>query len=402
MLRYLAVLLCELTMANSEKDIKENLEVITNAQMLAESWKKAADELYVKKKYQEALILYKAALNQDPGNSMYTNDLGLTLMQLKRYEEACSQFNNILERYGKIEKGNVEIDKHYLPMVPVLLNKASACNKWGQYEIAKNCCRIVLTINPSHKLALQLKADAYYCNNELSKAVAYYSKTLVIKPIIVSDSNWLKAIYNKGYADFLLEKYQDAILSFEAAIDQDPAHVEALYYRGLSKYILKEFNEAVYSFQCVLNLNSKSIRTWNNKAAAHYYLGNLELALQCYIKALEIDPNYALALEGKERVLAYQKKAGAEGAEIVQRKKKIEADFPEPVASTESTIIKFSSQNHEVNKTPALSTIVKPIPLHAPVASQLIEDTIARGEAAMELATIATTTAKGKASKDPN
>jgi len=47
---------------------------------------------------------------------------------------------------------------------------------------------------------------------------------------------------------------------------------------------------------------------WNGKGNALAYLKKYEQAIECYDKAIEIDPKYVYAWNGKGNALAYLKK----------------------------------------------------------------------------------------------
>ena len=59
------------------------------------------------------------------------------------------------------------------------------------------------------------------------------------------------------------------------------------------------FNEAIECYDKALKINPNNVKAWNNKAFALHNLNRLDEAIECYDEALKIDPNFISALQNK-------------------------------------------------------------------------------------------------------
>ena len=59
------------------------------------------------------------------------------------------------------------------------------------------------------------------------------------------------------------------------------------------------FNEAIECYDKALKINPNNVKAWNNKAFALHNLNRLDEAIECYDEALKIDPNFISALNNK-------------------------------------------------------------------------------------------------------
>ncbi len=78
----------------------------------------------------------------------------------------------------------------------------------------------------------------------------------------------------------------------------------AWYNKGLALAKLGKYEEAIECFDKAIELNPNFAPAWNNKGVALAKLGKYEEAIKCYDKALEIDPNYYYAWNNKGVALA--------------------------------------------------------------------------------------------------
>lgn len=75
------------TLLNADQ-VAKSLQVFTDFQLLGEAFRQH--------NYEEALRICAGVLAEFPGNVMFMNDLGYSLLQLKRYEEAVEVFDKAL------------------------------------------------------------------------------------------------------------------------------------------------------------------------------------------------------------------------------------------------------------------------------------------------------------------
>jgi tetratricopeptide (TPR) repeat protein len=130
------------------------------------------------------------------------------------------------------------------------------------------------------------------CLTELqrySEAIASYDKALSIKP----DKH--DAWFNRGIALYKLGKYEQAIASYDKALSIKPDKHEAWNNRGIALYKLGEYEQAIASYDKALSIKPDDHQAWFNRGIALDELGESEQAIASYDKAIEINPNYRRA-----------------------------------------------------------------------------------------------------------
>jgi tetratricopeptide (TPR) repeat protein len=159
-----------------------------------------------------------------------------------------------------------------------------------------------------------LKGNEYFYKEEYNKAIQCYDRALEIEPNNADIWN------NKGHALDDLGNHEEAIQCYDKALELDSNHAIAWNNKGFALAKLGKYNEAIQCYDKTLELDSNHAiawnnkgfalgyptaiaRAWNNKGLALENLGNHEEALQCYDKALELDPNNQLFHIYRKRAL---------------------------------------------------------------------------------------------------
>jgi tetratricopeptide (TPR) repeat protein len=97
----------------------------------------------------------------------------------------------------------------------------------------------------------------------------------------------------RAHQFFLNGDYEQAITSYDKALELDRSNVTILINRGLALNNLGRFNEAINSFDKAIQLNSSAAESWNlwmNKGMALANMGKPDDALSCFKKATQINP----------------------------------------------------------------------------------------------------------------
>ncbi|EDX73566.1 tetratricopeptide repeat domain protein [Coleofasciculus chthonoplastes PCC 7420] len=152
----------------------------------------------------------------------------------------------------------------------------------------------------------------YFQLGQFEQAIASYDKALQIKP---DDHN---AWYNRGTALLNIGEYEEAIASFEKALQFKPDSYEAWLNRGLALAKLGEYEEAITFFDKAIQIKPDSYEAWLNRGLALAKLGEYEEAIASYDKAIQIKPdkhetwhNWGLVLddlgEYEEAIASYDK-----------------------------------------------------------------------------------------------
>jgi tetratricopeptide (TPR) repeat protein len=93
--------------------------------------------------------------------------------------------------------------------------------------------------------------------------------------------------------------YQAAILSFNRAIELNPANVAAINNRGNAFYLNGQYQAALLDYNRALQIDPNSPIIYNNRGNANYELGDYFSALRDYDEAIYLDDRYAEAYYGR-------------------------------------------------------------------------------------------------------
>jgi tetratricopeptide (TPR) repeat protein len=98
-------------------------------------------------------------------------------------------------------------------------------------------------------------------------------------------------LFEQGRLFGILKEYEEAIASFDKALQFKPDKNEAWYNRGYALGNLGRYEEAIASYDKVLQFKPDNDSAWNNRGAALFNLGRYEEAIASYDKALQFKPD---------------------------------------------------------------------------------------------------------------
>ena len=120
-----------------------------------------ANQLFFKKKFNDAIVKYEIILQSQPDNLIALNNKGYSFSKLKKYSEALSCYDKSLQKNP--------IDK------TVLINKISLFRKIGEHDKALELCDKLLendsneTLVLYHKLRILKKLNRFLESNIICK-----------------------------------------------------------------------------------------------------------------------------------------------------------------------------------------------------------------------------------------
>ncbi len=125
---------------------------------------------------------------------------------------------------------------------------------------------------------------------KLAEIKAYLSDSPSLDPVQASEL-WHK----KGLIHAMGKEYEQAIASWDRALEIKPDDHQAWYNRGIALGNLGRLAEAIAYFDRALEIKPDFHDAWNNRGNALGNLGRLEEAIASYDQALEIKPDFHLA-----------------------------------------------------------------------------------------------------------
>jgi len=99
-------------------------------------------------------------------------------------------------------------------------------------------------------------------------------------------------LYKLGNGFYELKAYEEAIESYDKAIEFKPDYHEAWYNRGISLYALGRKEEAIESYDKAIEFNPDDHGAFYNRTCCHSLMGNLDLALEDLTITFRLDPEH--------------------------------------------------------------------------------------------------------------
>jgi tetratricopeptide (TPR) repeat protein len=143
------------------------------------------------------------------------------------------------------------------------------------------------------------KGLIHQMGKEYEQAIASYDKALEIKP------DYHEAWYNRGVALGNLGRLEEAIASYDQALEFKPDDHQAWNDRGIALRNLGRFEQAIASYDRALEFKPDDPDAWNNRGIALGNLGRLEEAIASFDRALEIKPDLHEAWDSRGAALTF-------------------------------------------------------------------------------------------------
>ena len=140
---------------------------------------------------------------------------------------------------------------------------------------------------PTHEKADLLFEQAllFRFAGALEEAIASYNRALEFKP------DYHEAWYSRGNALYALGRKEEAIAAYDRALAFKPDYHEAWYNRGNALSALGRNEEAIAAYDRALAVKPDLHEAWNNRGNALYALGRNEEAIAAYDRALAVKPD---------------------------------------------------------------------------------------------------------------
>ncbi|WP_135605447.1 tetratricopeptide repeat protein [Methanococcoides sp. NM1] len=230
-------------------------------------------KMQVINQYKESITYFDKALEIEPNHADAWNNKGLTLDKLNEFENASESFDKALE----INPDDADLWN----------NKGNTIKNLANYNSERAITKYAII----------------QANDQYKESITYFDKALEIDP------NHADAWNNKGFALFSLSSYPEALECFDKSIELNPDNADAWFNKGF--LLSRRPNTYEEGIDCL----DKSIELYPNTADAcadaWYYKGITLMwqpeppdyygALNCFKKALKIDPNHEEAKRGKQK-----------------------------------------------------------------------------------------------------
>ena len=201
---------------------------------------------------------------------------------------------------------------------------------------------VILSKDPSNIRALLFSAKIYYQLNQKEKALSITNSVIKINNKYIDAYRFRSNLYIELYWAGELDKAELAEKDDDKVIELDPQDISS-YFTIISRYNRDEkYNKLLESVNDALIFHPKDEELYRYKAIGHSYLGQNELALKAYSKAIELDPENGFLYMQKGSFLATDLERHEEAIEMFAKANELKPDEPSPY---ESMILSYFNIN---------------------------------------------------------
>lgn len=137
--------------------------------------------------------------------------------------------------------------------------------------------------------------NAYNDGLDQARKGNYKAAVPLFDKAIKADPQFAQAYYMLGFTQRRLSANVEAMTSFKKAIEIESKFENAYIALGNLQTSLEDFSSAINTFNAVLSFNEKSSKAYYGSGNVFYKQKDYKQAIDRLKKAVEIDPDYALA-----------------------------------------------------------------------------------------------------------
>ena len=237
------------------------------------SWKVLSVLLKKKGDISGSLVAGKKAIELSPNDDEAHYNLGNTMRELKKLNEALSLY-----------KKTIELNPNY---ILAYNNLAATLKDLGRLDEAVIFYKKLILLKPNFTEAYNNLGIVLKELKILDKAEYNYRKAIELNP------NYAEAYNNLGITLKDLEKYEESIINLEKAIELNPNYAEAYYNLGEAYRYQGKLQDSCNKYRKAIEIKSKYPEAYNNLGIVLRELGQLEESCSMYKKAIELKPEYA-------------------------------------------------------------------------------------------------------------
>jgi tetratricopeptide (TPR) repeat protein len=237
------------------------------------------------RKYDEALLVFNKAIEIDSNMAPAWNLKGLTFLHMQ------DKLNESIEAFDRA----IQLDPN---SANYWSDKAGALSDLGKYNEAIAAYNKATDIDPLDAITWNNKGMVLNDQSKYEEAIQCFNKAIEIDPYKASTWN------GKGVAFIHLKRYDEAVKACDKAIEIDPRNADAWNTKGVAFIHLKKYDEAVKACDKAIEINPRNANAWNTKGGAFIHLKKYDEALRACDKAIEINPRNANAWNTKGGALS--------------------------------------------------------------------------------------------------
>ncbi|KAL1463527.1 hypothetical protein WDU94_015270 [Cyamophila willieti] len=255
----------------------EPTENLTDEQRSAKKEKELGNEAYKKKNFEEALVHYNKAVEFDPTDITFQNNIAAVYFERKEYDQCIEQCKKAVD-IGRENRADFKL-------ISKALQRIGNCYK--KMEDWKNA-KVYFEKSMSEHRTPEIRTQI----SEMAKKIKEEERKAYIDPAKAEEAK------EKGNELFKNGKYADAVKEYTEAINRNPDDPKYYSNRAACYTKLAAFDLGLKDCEQCLKLDPKFLKGWIRKGKILQGMQQQSKAIVAYEKALELDASNAEALEG--------------------------------------------------------------------------------------------------------
>ncbi|HUV50212.1 MAG TPA: tetratricopeptide repeat protein, partial [Anaerolineae bacterium] len=227
--------------------------------------------------WKNTITLFENVVKVTENNYKALNNLGVALIDKKKYDEALLYFVEALRiNSQKPDARNNLANVLFLQGKPV-----EAISHYNE----------ILKFNPKKPDAHNNLANVLSAQGKFDEAVSHYKEAIRINP------EYADAHYNLANVLSDQGKLDEAVSHYKEAIEINPEYAKAYYYLGNVLINQKKVKEAMFHFAEAIRINPDYAEAYNKIGLILAWQGKYKKAKVFFSKAIQVRPNYTEALK---------------------------------------------------------------------------------------------------------
>lgn len=248
--------------------------------------------LYEQRKLDEAMAVYRQAIELGSGSALAHNNLGVALLEKGDHEGAIAEYRKAIELDPD--------DPHAHNNLGNLLREK---RQWDE-AIAE--FQRAITLNPDFAPAYNNLGNVLKDKGDRKGAIAAYREAIRLDPTNV------KVYFNLAGVLKDVRDWDASIAAYHEALKLEPDDAETHNDLGVAHFFKGDLDGAIAAYQAAIKLDPNLLIARNNLGNALRDKNDLPGAVAAYREALKVNPRYAPALHNLGKVL--QKQGDLDGA----------------------------------------------------------------------------------------
>lgn len=262
--------------AKEEEKMQEDEDLPENKK-LAKASKDLGNAAYKKKDFATALKHYQEAIEHDPSDITFYNNIAAVYFEQKEYEKCISECEKAIE-IGRENRADFKLISKAFSRI------GNAHKKLENWQLAKTFYEKSLSEYRTPEVKTLL--------SEIERKIKEVERKAYIDPVKAEEEK------EKGNEFFKKGDFSTAIKHYSEAINRNPDDPKLYSNRAACYTKLAAFDLGLKDCDACTKLDDKFIKGWIRKGKILQGMQQPSKALSAYQKALELDSSNAEALEG--------------------------------------------------------------------------------------------------------